>query len=179
MPRKQLAFSPEYIEKCFVAWMAAGHPDRTGQDMTIFPEDEYGRRPTTRTIRYWRQEYGWDDRADDIELRAIEQVNNEIVIDKANILREQYENSRRIAGKALEYLISGTFDSSSSAVSAYFKATEEQRRSVGISEVIEKMSKMTPAELEDEILKRLRRATEAGQIIEGEFDTEDTEEDSS
>lgn len=160
--------------------MGAGSPSiRNKKDAEIFLE-ENGRRPSWRAIQVWMKSYDWYGRADIINAQAIQVANEQIVIDKAGLLRKQYLNAAMVADRAIEYLVSGTFDSSASAVSAIRWASEEQRRVIGISEVIEKMAKMSDTELQREILDRIRRATEAGQIIDGELeDSEISEEDSS
>ena len=163
-----------------MAWVGAGSPFQIKPHMDIFPLDEYGRKVNPGTLLNWISRYDWHGRAEILEAKAIEVANEQIISIKATILRQQFEDARRIADKALTHMVSGTFDSSASAVSAYFRATEEQRRAVGISEIIEKMTKMSDAELEKEILERIRQATNAGQIIDGEVeDTETSEEDSS
>lgn len=158
-----------------MAWMAAGHPENIKKIMDIFPEED-GRRPSYHAIGTWISKYDWQGRAEIIDSKAIEVATESIINIKAEIMRQQFQDSVLIAQKALQHLASGTFDSSASAVSAYFRATEEQRRAVGISEIIEKMLKMNDDELEKEILDRIRRATEAGQIIEGEINGEEDEE---
>jgi len=136
--------------------------------MDIYPADEKGRRVTNTTLNKWMREYGWRERAEDIQIKAIEKVNDEIINLKANLLREQFENGKDIAMKAKQFLMDNGFDSAASAVSAYFSATKEQRLAVGIWEILEKMNKMTDEQLEREILDRVRRASESGQIIDGE-----------
>lgn len=179
MTPRNKAFSPEYKEKCFLAWLAAGSPYHI-HDYSVFPDDEFGRKAPRLRIRKWMVEEDWRGRADYVEDKAIEVATKDIINIKADILRKHFEDSVKIAEKALAKLTQDDFDSSASAVAAYFRATEEQRRAVGISEIIEKMTKMTNEELEREILDRIRRATEAGQIIDGEVtDNETSEEDSS
>ena len=177
-PRNQ-AFSQEFRERCFLAWMAAGCPFQIKN--VPFPE-ENGRRPSTHTVHQWMDFYDWQGRADEINARAVEVANTQIVMSKADILRKQFEDSVQIADRAKEYLLDSEagFDSSASAVSAYYKATEEIRRSVGISELIERLSRMSDAEVEKEIMDRIRRAANANQFIEGEEveDSETSEEES-
>lgn len=176
MAPRNKAFGKEYIEKCFLAWMAAGAPDRIGANLDVFPLDESGRRPGIATLSDWSVKYDWRGRADLINAKAIEKVNAELVDDKATLLRQQYEDSKTVLKKALEYIVTDGFDSSASAVSAVFKANEEMRRAIGISEIIEKMSKMSNEELEREILDKIRRASEAGQIIDGDISGEEDED---
>ena len=128
-----------------------------GEFMEIFPTADDGRKPTIHALKKWRQMYDWDVHADDLDSKAIQIRDDYLVTTKADILKKQADDAAMIAEKALKYLVSGTFDSSASAVSAYFRATEEQRLAIGISELVVKMSKMSNDELEKEIASRLSR----------------------
>jgi len=174
--RSATAYTPEFIDKCFTAWYSSGHPDRMGEHMEIFPVDEHGRKPTIHSLKIWRKKHGWDEYADELDSKAIQIRDDYLVIRKADNLKKQAADSMLIAEKALKFLVSGTFDTSSSAVTAYFRATEEVRMAIGFSELAEKMSKMGEDELKEEIGKRLKQASEAGQVIEAEEITNEYED---
>lgn len=142
------------------------------------PEDEHGRKPDKETLDGWRTQYMWDARADDLDTKAIELADNSLILQKAEMLKRHAENAKKIADQALEFLVGseGGFDSSASAVNAYFRGTEEERTARGISDLIIKMSKMSDDDLQKEILERLRRGSENEQIIDSEaVDTESKE----
>lgn len=164
MNRSATAYTSEFIELCFTAWYNAGRPDAMKNYMEIFPVDVHGRSPTIHSLKKWRKLYGWDEYADGLDSKALQIRDDYLIMTKANILKKQADDAALIADKALKYLVSGTFDTSSSAVSAYFRATEEQRLAIGISELVVKMSKMGNDELEREITSRLSRL----EIVEGE-----------
>lgn len=168
MPRSITSYTQEFRDRCFTAWYSAGRPSVLADHHDIFPVDENGRKPVISVLKVWRRKYGWDIHADALDTKAIQIRDDYLVVRKADILKKQANDAILIADKALNYLVSGTFDSSASAVSAYFKSTEEVRMAIGISELIEKMSKMSEDELKDEIAKRLKQASEAGQVIEAE-----------
>jgi len=140
--------------------------------MEIFPVAEDGRTATVYTLHGWRKKYAWDLHADELDTKAIQIRDDYLVVRKSDILKKQADDAFLLANKALNFLISGSFDSSSSAVTAYFRATEEVRMAIGISELVEKMSKMSDDELKEEIAKRLQQAANAGQVIEGELEEE-------
>jgi hypothetical protein len=159
------------MEQCFSIWITNGRPGGYAL-WDLLPEEE-GRKPGYSTLDRWRKIYGWEIRADEIDSKAIQIQDDYLATRKADILRQQAENAMKIADKAMSHLVSGTFDSSSSAVAAYFKATEEVRMAIGVSDLIVKLSKMSDDELQDEIRKQLNRASESGQIVEAEeVDTE-------
>src|SRR5574341_1582526 len=115
MTRSATAYTPEFIEKCFTAWYSGGRPEKMGEHLDIFPVDEHGRSPTIHSLKKWRKLHGWDDHADDLDSKAIQIRDDYLVMTKANILKKQADDAALIAEKALRYLVSGTFDTSSSA----------------------------------------------------------------
>lgn len=58
------------------------------------------------------------------------------------------------------------FDSSASAVQAYFKAVETERQSLGISQLMVKMQDMDDTQLKDEFIRLINRGSENDQIID-------------
>lgn len=128
--------------------------------MRIIPTDEIGRKPSRRSLLNWIEQECWRDRKNEMDSRAIEKVSNDLVLEKADMFKLQYRSALEIAGKAKQHILSGTFDNSSSAVNAYFKATEEQRTLSGISDVFEKVSKMKNDELAQEIRDLLSKSEE-------------------
>lgn len=163
--RKQTAYSKEYIEQCFVVWYHNDHSSMDAEFISKLPKDEYGRVPTPDAIRKWSRMYGWTEHANELDNRAIELRDNSLVLKKAALLQRQAEDAFLLANKAHAHLISGTFDSSAAAVNAYFRATEEIRKVVGLSDLLQRLGDMSDEEVQDEIKKRLARAAEAGQII--------------
>lgn len=172
-------YTEEYKEICFQTWYSAGRPSSTHRIREIIPEDVYRRKPVVSMIDAWRKDKMWDFRADELDAKALAIVDNDLVMQKVEMLRRHAERARTISEKAMDSLIVDGFDSSASAVNAYFRGTEEERLTRGIGDMIVKMSKMSDADLKDEIIKRLQRASENNQIIETEvIDTESTDEKS-
>ena len=116
-------------------------------------------------LRQLRDTYGWNERADVLNVKAIEVVEHQLIDQKATMLKRQAEQALQIANLARDHLVENGFDTSSSAVSALFKATEEERIVRGVSEMMIKISKMSPEELMQEAAKLLKRNSE---VIEGE-----------
>lgn len=170
-------YTEEYKEICFQAWYLAGRPSAVGRIRDILPEDVNGRKPVVSMIDAWRKDRMWDFRADDMDAKALAIVDNDLVMQKVEMLRRHAERARTLSEKAMTFLVEDGFDSSASAVNAYFRGTEEERLTRGIGDMIVKMSKMSDADLKDEIIKRLQRASENNQIIETEVvDTESSED---
>lgn len=177
--RRQTQYSVDFIEKCFIAWYS--HPERpvTYYGISkIMPKDEYGRQPGASVVKKWYLD-SWMKRADELDKRAIQAVDTDLVTQKVQMLQRQAETGKMLQHLGMSYLISGSFDSASAAVQAVIRGAELERQSRGIGEIHARMVKMTDTELESEILNKIRRASEAGQIIEGEEvdDTSDSNEE--
>ena len=178
MTRQFTAYTKDYQEKCFTTWYSSNRPTLAVLHDSL-PVDEHGRIPDVKLIRRWRNELGWDMRADELDVRAIELVSTDLVNDKANMLRRHAHMGFMLQEAGMAHLISGSFDSSSAAVSAVIRGAELERESRGIGELIVKMSKMSDEDINKEIMSRLARASDAGQVIDaeedaGELDNTDT-----
>jgi len=172
MTRQFTAYTKDYQEKCFTTWYSSNRPTLAVLHDAL-PVDEHGRIPDVKLIRRWRNELGWDMRADELDVRAIELVDNTLVNQKAMMLQEHARMAQELMQAGMAYIKENPdFDSHSSAVSAVIRGAELERESRGIGELITKMSKMGEEELKKEIMARLARASDAGQIIDAEEDGE-------
>jgi len=158
-------FTDAYIEQCFTVWYSMGQPTNMQILQDAVPETPEGRKPGIQMLRQLRDTYGWNERADVLNAKAIEVVEHQLIDQKATMLKRQAEQALQIANLARDHLVENGFDTSSSAVSALFKATEEERIVRGVSEMMIKISKMSPEELMQEAAKLLKRNSE---VIEGE-----------
>ncbi len=175
MTRNFTAYSLPYQEKCFVAWYSAGRPNKIADLLDKLPKDEHDRIPSKSLLKVWREEQGWDFRADELDAKAITIVNETLVNQKAQMLQEHAKMAQELMQAGMKHIKDfPVFDSSSAAVSAIIRGAELERDSRGIGELIMKMSKMSDMDLEKEIMLRLARASEAGQIIDAEEDKGET-----
>jgi hypothetical protein len=167
-------FSQEYINKCFNQWYLSGRPVEPRLIRKILPEHESGRLPSVRHIKRWVIDGAWDIRADELDAKVHERNDIELVNTKAQMLKEHLEQAKQVTMEALSYITKEGFDSSSAAVSAFYKGLEEQRKTQGFSDLLERLDKMTNNDVEREIIEKLRRIQENDQIIE--TDAEDIHE---
>lgn len=171
MTTKTTPYSLEFIEKCFITWYSLkNRPTDYRAIARILPEDEHGRRPSRTIVIKWYARHKWGERADRLDAKAIEKVENTLINQKAKLLQRQAEDAFVLANKAHTHLISGTFDTSAAAVNAYFRATEEIRKVVGLSDLLQRLGEMSDEEVQEEIKRRLVRASEAEQVIDLEED---------
>ena len=163
MANTKLAYSNEYKEKCFVAWYSNKRPVSTAKTREIIPDDEKGRKPNYPMLARWIKELGWNERADELDAKAMVLVDEVLVNQKADMLKRQALDAFEIANKAREHIITEGFDTAASAVNAYFKATEEERTTRGLGDFIVKVSRMSNEELQKRITDMANRAS-------GDFD---------
>jgi len=172
-------FSDDYKEQCFEVWYALGRPyDLHLVQDAVQPTPE-GNKPSIALLRNTRDTYGWIERADAMDSKAIEKVEHMLIDQKADMLKHQAEQARQIADLAKQHLIENGFDTASSAVNALKWATEEERTTRGVSEMLIKVSKMTPDELMQEAAKLLKRNNESvdAEIVEDDADSSSTTSD--
>jgi hypothetical protein len=112
-----------------------------------------------------------------MDAKAMILVDDALVNKKAEMLRRHQKDAETLAEKALSYLKTDGFDSSSAAVQAYFRATEEQRKTAGFSDLLEKLDKMSNNDVENEIISKFNRIKENDQIIELEAEGIGEEDD--
>jgi hypothetical protein len=161
-------WNQEYQRKCFDAWYLNGRPNLPARIREIIPPDRDGRKPGMKVIRSWVNGGSWDMMADELDVKVEEQANLSLINAKAEMLRRHQVDAIKLADKAREYLLKEGFDSASSASQTYFRATEEQRKTAGFSDLLERLDKMTNNEVEREIIALLNRGSENEQIIDSE-----------
>lgn len=124
--------------------------------MESMPKDIDGRSPTINILQNWITERGWYQRKDILDARVSGTMDDDSVAKKIMMLDEQAAAMREVRIRATEYLIDKGFDSSASAVSALIKASQEERKSRGMSRIIEQLASMD----EDEIMQKIKELTE-------------------
>lgn len=158
-----------YPEECFQAWYAAGHPNITkGNYEKIIPFHNGGR-PAHQTIRSWANVYQWREKAEELDKKALIIVEQDLIDQKVAVLKKQFEEAQKLKARALGFLTDSEmgFDSSASAVQAYFKAAEQERNSIGLAEALAELSKLTKQQLNKKLEDLLSRVNvEDGEVIE-------------
>ena len=166
MPDKIIAFSEQYKQDCFSAWFLNGRPKDVSKIKRILPEDGNGNKPSTNTLSKWVNEDGWILRADELDAKAIQLSDDDLIQRKASMLRKHYGDAVAIADKARDFILQQGFDGSNSAVKAYFDATAEQRAVNNMGDLFVKISKMTNEDIVKEIVDLVGRGSRNQQIIE-------------
>lgn len=158
------AFSEMYKRKCFDIWYLQGCPNVAVTIQDMLPLDEKGRKPSTQKIRKWLP--NWIMKADELDQKVEEENDAILVNEKLEILKRHQEQAIKAQSIALAYIEKEGFDSSSSAVQALFRGMEEERKTQGFSDLLERLDSMTNNQVRDQIINLINRATENNQIVE-------------
>jgi hypothetical protein len=167
-------YDDAYIETCFTIWYSMNQISNLVVLQDHLPENAEGRKPSIAHLRQMRDNNGWIERADALNTKAIEKVEHQLIDQKADMLKRQAESAFKIAKVAENYLLENGFDTAASAVSAIKWAQEEERTVRGVSEMMIKISKMTPDELMQEAAKLLKRNSQVIDIIPEELDADES-----
>lgn len=171
------AYTEDYKTSCKIAWYNAGRPKSKQDWLAATPEDVHGRKPSIIILRNWKTEMGWDWWAEDMDSRAMLKVEDTIVARRAKMFEKHAEDAAKWQEAAWKHIQEQGFDSSASAVQAFFKAAEMERTSLGISQLMMKMSDMDDTQLTEEFIKLLNRGAENDQIIDVDSVPEKKEDD--
>lgn len=163
---KLIHYTPLYQEMCFQAWYASGRPNNYDAILKSLPKDEHGRIPDRHTVSSWRDELGWDVRADDLDAKANAIVENDLINSRVLMLKEQAARGRELQVMGLNHLREMGFDSSSSAVQAVIRGADLEKSAKGISDTLVQMLKMDDNQLTGEVQKLLERASIPVQIMD-------------
>lgn len=162
-------FPQSYIENVFSVWELYDHPNMNKLFDLIDPTED-GNKPAPTTLSAWKVKYGWEDRAESIQVKVQEQTDRELVQVRMEMMQRHAERARAIGDKAWKYLDTVGFDSSASAVSAAFKAFEEEKKSTGMGIALSQVFSMSDEDLQKAMNRLLLRAEglDAEDTVEGE-----------
>lgn len=176
-----------YIEACFYAWYRADRPNLSAPSKKLLdalPSSPDGRKPHRFTVRAWRDKYGWEQRADDLDAQASVKLDKEVVDERVKVLRQLARDGEEVKNKGLEYFrnTENPFaDNPSAAVRAVMVGMEAQFKYSGAADRLILVSQMTDKQLEREILRHLGKNeneiidAQSEDISENDDSTEDNE----
>lgn len=174
-----LPFTDDYKKQCYDAYFLAGRPSDASKILEILPEDEYKRKPSLSVIRRWKKEYNWEWQADEMDAMVRKETDAILIQKKAELLIKQFDSVTRVGEISEEHLLQNGFDSSASAVQAYFKSLEEQRDILGMAGMVKKLSEMDDNQVSNMIFEYITRMSANNQTVEGVIvpaeDTSDAE----
>lgn len=167
-------FSEVYKIQCRSTWYALGCPSPTKMEQRkLIPADENGRTANFRMIEKWMFDNAWTQWADVITAEISVQAEKDLINDKVELIKEQLEQTRVVRNNAYASIKEGKFDSSASAVNAFFKASEAERGLMQIEKVIEDLANSETADLQKQFRELAERA---GSTIDAEVVEEKEDE---
>lgn len=152
-------YDENYIEQMFYFWYNnERQPAVKLVKMPECPKDIHGRIPSPPVLSQWVNERAWRERGDVLDARVATQIDDELVALKVNMLRKQAAQAAEIRQKSFDHILENGFDSSASAVSAFIKASELERLSLGVSRTIQQLAEMDDEEVERTVRELSERA---------------------
>ena len=180
-------YSEVFRESCFLIWYRQGRPKGNAM-IGIFPQDNLGRSPSMEQIWEWTKKYGWNERADILDVEVAKRIELQAVEERVEMLERMAEQGKALQEKGQEYLDVHGFEKGADALRAIFGGAELERSSRGLSSALIKVSEMDDATLQDTLKKLMNKASpsELEQIVDGKVtvinegeDTDAPEEPSS
>lgn len=151
-------FTELYKDQIFTLWYSMGKPVAR----VIYPKvpvTEDGQKPSYDTIHTWIRGEDFKERAAILDEQVLAQVNEKMIAEKVEMLNRHAGIGATMQDMAIEYLEAHKEDlGTNSAVRLLIAGVEIERESRGIATTVEKISKMSDSELENEIQKLITRS---------------------
>jgi len=169
-----------YRELVYTIWYNNGRPNMTELASKV-PVDAVGDTPMAATLSKWRKDYDWDARADNTDVQVVEQTDRELVKIRLDMMKRHAEQARKIADAAFTFLTEiteengGGFDSSASAVNAWSKAVEEEKKSTGMQIALTNIFSLSDDDLKKKMDQYLGKLSNVGAVLVAQEDYEDGE----
>ncbi len=163
-------YSDLYKEMVFYKWHGDGKS--ISQRFCNTLPDEDGSRPTPKTIEKWRDNFGWIERAEALDVELSNTLKNEYVEKRNAMFEKHVDMASLLIDKAKDFLTKATFLEASDALRAVALGIEIERASIGQVEMGKKILEMTPDQLNKELFRLVGKDVAPDtDIVEG--DTED------
>lgn len=169
-PQNRKIYSNEYVDQIFVLWYSLGKPTPRQLYAKMPPYEAGGNiLPEIATVAKWILN-DFNERAKILDAQVMEQVNAKMIAEKVEMLNRHAEISTQMQDIATEYLLNHKDDLGvGSAVRLLVAGIEIERESRGIATTVEKITRMSDQDLENEIQKLIERAPTEMQPFDSEF----------
>jgi hypothetical protein len=150
-------FSEEYKQELFLVWYENNRPNARNF-MAIVPEDKFGHKPPRTTIEGWIYK-DFKPKAEIVDQDVRERVSDQLVKEKVEMLQRHIQISRSMQDTAIKYLEQHENDLSPHiAVRLLVEGIRIERESVGIPNVLLKMSEMSDEDLVKKVEELIERS---------------------
>jgi hypothetical protein len=146
-------FSQDYKIKVFMLWYNHGRPGYAGLIDLVsatLGKDVNGRIPAQRVITNWVQEE-FVTMALDLDEQIARQLETKIVTEKVKMLEEHAKIGHELAEMGLEHLKENGLGNARNALTAVIEGLRIERDSRGISQISEKLAKMSDEQLIEQL----------------------------
>lgn len=144
---KGASFSDHYKLELFKLWYNLGKPSATMFQKSITVNDPIvGGVPSVQVINNWIKNE-WSLAASDLDNQVVEQLENQMIADKVEMLQRHASIAKRMQTKAIEYLEENGVGSSRNAIELLVKGLEIERDSVGAPVIASKIANMSDEDL--------------------------------
>lgn len=154
-------YSEEYKNQVFAIWYLHGHT-KIGSLLDFIEPDDRGRTPNPTTIQKWREQGGWDARSQQLDIEVQQKTDRELVSLRMEMMKRHAKKAEEIQEMSFAYLQETGFDSSASAVSALFKAFDEEKKSRGMEIALTQVFTMNDENLQKTMNRLLGRVRGIG-----------------
>lgn len=170
-------FPPGYKDELFTLWYSLGKPATKLFMRNIPPCEATGNnKPTIFTVSKWVMEFR--ERAIPLDEQVMMQVNERMIAEKVEMLNRHADLAIEMQDMGIQYLREHETEmKSSEAVKLLVAGIEIERESRGIATTVEKIGRMSDAELNKEIEKLITKSN-VEFLPSGEEDLEDAHIDS-
>lgn len=164
----QQNFSETYKETVFVLW-CEGNRKISDRFCNSLPE-ENGDRPSPKTVEKWRDNFGWIERAEVLDVDFSNELLKKSLSKRQEMYKRHEEVSDALLVKGEKYLQDHEFKDSADAIRAIALAVEIKRESVGQAELLQKIASMSEEQLDKELAKMIKKPENSGEWVEGEVE---------
>ena len=155
-------------------WFKMGCPiPRIMEEKKAIPIDEMGRVASEYSIQGWIKDEDWRSWGEGLNAEISVKIEDELLSDRIAIVREQLRQTKEVRNVAFESIKKGNFDTSASAVTAFFKASEAERGLMQLDKMIMDLEKKQTPDLQREFRELAERAgadTTDAEVIEEKED---------
>lgn len=149
-------FSDEYREEIFYFWYKNRNLGEKRFNLLV-PKDETGQKTNYRSVQAWITEYGWYDRAADLDNQVIQRMDSQIIDERIEMFREHAAIGKEMKDFGLAYLRDKGVNSDMGALRAISEGIQIERSSRGLADSLARLAQMDDSTLLKEIDKLLSK----------------------
>jgi len=159
-------FPDDYQEICYRIWYGSGKV-RMKELLEIIPEDEFGRKPNMSTINKWKRE--WIEKTEKLDLVVQKKTEELFVQERVDMFVQHAAAGAEMIDMGLDYLEEHGITTDSVAIRAIKEGSDLERKSLGIDELLKKISTMSDTQLR----KRHEELAEDEDVVDAEWEDTD------